>query len=229
VFRKLAEKSNAGAQSPFSMRAPSAGRLYNHATKRVRSPHRQSVVDRPKSLDEPVLSVTSKTSPSIIDRFTGDLGVATIAIPGGDLAQVKQPRARDLSIDYLRTTLTLMVLAHHSCLAYTSWAFFDKQDSFRSTAPVVDATRWAFFDYAENFNDVFFMSLMFFISGLFVYPALRKHGTFRFIRDRLRRLGIPFAFALVILMPDCLLCVVATVLKQQWIFGFLQAAGSEGF
>jgi hypothetical protein len=45
------------------------------------------------------------------------------------------------------------------------------------------------------------MSLMFFISGLFVYPALRKHGTFRFIRDRLRRLGIPFAFALVILMP----------------------------
>ena len=130
---------------------------------------------------------TSKRRPPMTDRFTGDLRVATIAIPGGDLAQVEQPRIRDLSIDYLRTTLTLMVLAHHSCLAYTSWVFFDKQDSFRSTAPVVDATRWAFFDYAENFNDVFFMSLMFFISGLFVYPALRKHGTFRFIRDRYHR------------------------------------------
>jgi glucans biosynthesis protein C len=34
-------------------------------------------------------------------------------------------RSRDLSIDYLRTTLTLMVLAHHSSLAYTSWAHFD--------------------------------------------------------------------------------------------------------
>src|SRR6202046_1148094 len=135
------------------------------------------------------------------DRFTGDLSVVTKAIPGGDLAQVKQPRARDLSIDYLRTTLTLMVLAHHSCLAYTSWAFFDKQDSFRSTAPVVDATRWAFFDYAENFNDVFFMSLMFFVSGIFVYPALRKHGTMRFIRDRFLRLGVPFAFAVTVLMP----------------------------
>ena len=91
---------------------------------------------------------------------------------------------RDLSIDYLRTTLTLMVLAHHSSLAYTSWAYFDREHIFRSTAPIVDTARWAFFDYAENFNDVFFMSLMFFVSGLFVYPAPRKHGTVRFIRDR---------------------------------------------
>jgi glucans biosynthesis protein C len=127
--------------------------------------------------------------------------VVTRATPDPALATIKQPRDRDLSIDYLRTTLTLMVLAHHSCLAYTSWAHFDKLDSFRSNAPVVDVTRWAFFDYAENFNDVFFMSLMFFISGLFVYPALKKHGTVRFIRDRVLRLGAPFAFALVILMP----------------------------
>ena len=86
---------------------------------------------------------------------------------------MKEPGKRDLSIDYLRTTLTLMVLGHHSSLAYTTFAHFDKQHMFRSTAPVVDVTRWVFFDYAENFNDVFFMSLMFFVSGLFVYPALR--------------------------------------------------------
>jgi glucans biosynthesis protein C len=110
-------------------------------------------------------------------------------------------RRRDLSIDYLRTTLTLMVLAHHSSLAYTSWAFFDREHVFRSTAPVVDVTRWAFFDYAENFNDVFFMSLMFFVSGLFVFPALRRHGTLKFMRDRLLRLGVPFAFAVIVLMP----------------------------
>jgi glucan biosynthesis protein C len=108
---------------------------------------------------------------------------------------------RDLSIDYLRTTLTLMVLAHHSSLAYTTFAHFDKQHFFRSTAPVVDVTRWAFFDYAENFNDVFFMSLMFFVSGLFVLPALRRHGVAGFIRDRLLRLGVPFAVAVVFVMP----------------------------
>lgn len=111
------------------------------------------------------------------------------------------PRGRDLSIDYLRTTLTLLVLAHHSSLAYTSWAYFNREHIFLSTAPIVDTTRWAFFDYAENFNDVFFMSLMFLVSGLFVYPALRKHGTLRFLRDRLLRLGVPFIFAVTLLMP----------------------------
>jgi len=45
------------------------------------------------------------------------------------------------------------------------------------------------------------MSLMFFVSGLFVYPALRKHGPVRFIRDRFLRLGVPFAFAVTLLMP----------------------------
>ena len=53
-----------------------------------------------------------------------------------------------------------MVLGHHSSLAYTTFAHFDKNHMFRSTAPVVDVTRWVFFDYAENFNDVFFMSLL---------------------------------------------------------------------
>src|ERR1700733_15617883 len=131
-------------------------------------------------------------------------------------------RARDLSIDYLRTTLTLMVIAHHSSLAYTTFARFNKQHIFQSTAPVVDSARWIFFDYAENFNDVFFMSLMFFVSGLFVYPALRRHGTLGFIRDRLRRLGIPFAFALVILMP---IAYYASWQLSSNNNGFLQTAG----
>jgi hypothetical protein len=128
-------------------------------------PKNQAV--RPKAMDwgppvcqDPVMTQAQALSDSATDMIasTGKSG-------------------RDLSIDYLRTTLTLMVLAHHSSLAYTSWAHFNKEHIFRSTAPVVDGMRWAFFDYAENFNDVFFMSLMFFVSGLFVYPALRKQPT----------------------------------------------------
>jgi hypothetical protein len=155
--------------------------------------------------------------------------MVTIATPGPDLAKINQPRDRDLSIDYLRTTLMLMVLAHHSCLAYTSWAFFDKQDSFRSNAPVVDVTRWAFFDYAENFNDVFFMSLMFFISGLFVYSAIKKHGTVRFIRDRLLRLGAPFAFALVILMPIAYYASWQLSAADHGFFDFYKRLAARGF
>jgi hypothetical protein len=45
------------------------------------------------------------------------------------------------------------------------------------------------------------MSLMFLISGLFVVPALRRHGVRQFISDRVLRLGVPFAFTVTLLMP----------------------------
>ena len=109
--------------------------------------------------------------------------------------------ARDVSLDYLRATLTLMVVAHHSSLAYTRFARIDPKNYLASTAPVVDQARWLFLDYAENFNDVFFMSLMFFISGLFVLPSLRRSGAAAFVGHRLIRLGLPFAVGVTVLMP----------------------------
>ena len=124
--------------------------------------------------------------------------------PAVEVIAVPVKKVRDLSIDYLRTTLTLMVVAHHSILAYTTWAAFNKEHVFRSTAPVVDGSRWIVFNYAENFNDVFFMSLMFFISGIFVYPAVRRHGALTFAKDRLLRLGVPFVVAVCGFMPVAL-------------------------
>ena len=97
---------------------------------------------------------------------------------------------RDMAFDYLKATVVLMVVAHHSCLAYTTFAHFDPANYLKSTAPVVDTARWQFFDYAENFNDVFFMSLMFFISGLFVWRSLRRSGVLAFTCGRLLRLGV---------------------------------------
>ena len=154
--------------------------------------------------------------------------MTTTAIPVNS-GRLKPPPARDLSIDYLRTTLTLMVLGHHSCLAYTTFARFNQQHMFESTAPVVDSTRWIFFDYAENFNDVFFMSLMFFVSGLFVYPALRKHGTLNFIRDRFLRLGVPFAFAVGFLMPIAYFASWQLTGRSIGFLDFYQRLASGGF
>ena len=94
-----------------------------------------------------------------------------------------------------------MVVAHHSSLAYTEFAHVDPRNYLASTAPVVDASRWLFLDYAENFDDVFFMSLMFFVSGLFVLPSLRRSGTAAFLRHRCVRLGLPFVIGMLTLMP----------------------------
>jgi len=129
--------------------------------------------------------------------MNSDSATATIASPS-DLAT----RPKDVAFDYLKATLILMVVAHHSCLAYTTFAHFDPAHYLTgSSAPVVDTARWQFFDYAENFTDVFFMSLMFFISGLFVWPSLRRSGALVFLRGRLLRLGVPFAVGVVLVMP----------------------------
>ncbi|HUI71026.1 MAG TPA: acyltransferase family protein [Spirochaetia bacterium] len=115
--------------------------------------------------------------------------------------QSREKRGREVSIDYLRAFVTLLVLAHHSSLAYTTFAHLDTANYLLSTAPIVDSQRWGFLDYAENFNDVFFMSLMFFISGLFVWPTLGKKAVSHFLRDRLLRLGLPFLVGAAFLMP----------------------------
>jgi hypothetical protein len=56
-------------------------------------------------------------------------------------------------------------------------------------------------DIFEDFNDIFFMSLMFFISGIFVLPALKRKGSRAFLRDRFFRLFIPFIIGVTLLMP----------------------------
>ena len=117
------------------------------------------------------------------------------------MTSIETHSMRDISLDYLRATLVLMVVAHHSSLAYTTFAHFNPINYLFSTAPVVDSSRWLFLDYAENFNDVFFMSLLFCISGLFVWPALQRYGVLKFLRQRLMRLGIPFILGSSFIMP----------------------------
>jgi len=104
-------------------------------------------------------------------------------------------------LDYLRSFITLLVVAHHSSLAYTTFAHFNKEAYILSTHPIVDTVRWKGLDIFEDFNDIFFMSLMFLISGIFIVHSLEKKGIRPFIRDRFRRLFIPFAIGVTLLMP----------------------------
>jgi glucans biosynthesis protein C len=124
-----------------------------------------------------------------------------MSLPQSAPASITTAQSRDISFDYLKATLVLLVVVHHSYLAYTTFAHFDPAHPLASTVPVVDTARWWFFDYAENFNDVFFMSLMFFISGLFVWPSLRRSGPRTFLLSRLLRLGLPFAAGVLLVIP----------------------------
>ncbi len=114
---------------------------------------------------------------------------------------MKERQGRSYWLDYLRGFITILVVAHHSSLAYTTFASFNPQAYNASTHPIVDAVRSKGLDIFEDFNDVFFMSLMFLISGIFVAPSLARKGRRQFIRDRFRRLFIPFLIAVTFIMP----------------------------
>jgi hypothetical protein len=106
-------------------------------------------------------------------------------------AQVRaapKAKARNAALDRGRTFITMLVLIHHSVIAYTYFGHTDR-DAFLG------------FDCVVMFNDSFFMAAMFFLSGLFVWPSLQRKGTGWFLRDRGWRLGLPFVVCALLLMP----------------------------
>ncbi len=117
------------------------------------------------------------------------------------------PKPKDnIAIGYLRAFVTLLVLAHHSVLAYHPdapplTASLTAQPRWWQAFPVVDSRHWTGFSLFVGFNDIFFMSLMFFLSGLFVWNSLRRKGSRHFFRDRAIRLGLPFLAAAAIIAP----------------------------
>lgn len=110
-------------------------------------------------------------------------------------------------IGALRAFVTVLVVAHHSVIAYLpevkapSMAAWTAKGLVWTAFPVVDSQRVPEFGLLVSVNDVFFMSLMFFISGLFVWPSLMRKGALRFAGDRIVRLGLPFAIAASLFSP----------------------------
>jgi peptidoglycan/LPS O-acetylase OafA/YrhL len=112
----------------------------------------------------------------------------------------------DVVISSLRAFLTVLVLAHHAALGYVSFmppptdAFANPVRMWRAF-PILDDQRSGVLPWFVGFNDSFFMSLMFLVSGLFVWKSLERKGASAFVRDRLLRLGVPFALAAGLLAP----------------------------
>jgi glucans biosynthesis protein C len=111
-----------------------------------------------------------------------------------------------LALNNLRALVILIVLAFHSVLAYLgslgAAAFpFDSPPYEWRAFPIVDSHRWFGFDVFCAWQDVYLMSLMFFLSALFTWPSLVRKRSRKFLSDRLQRLGVPFVFGLIVVMP----------------------------
>jgi glucans biosynthesis protein C len=122
------------------------------------------------------------------------------------MPRTHSPSPSSLALSNLRAITILIVIAFHSMLAYLVYIPV-KVGDFSSPPwgwrafPIADDRHFFGFDLFCAWQDVYLMALFFFLSGLFVAPSLkRKHG-WPFLRDRLVRLGLPFVFGTLVLIP----------------------------
>ena len=109
-------------------------------------------------------------------------------VAAADISAAAKVKSRNASIDRTRTFLTLVVLIHHAVIPYTYFGH-------------TDAKSFIGFDMIVLATDSFFMAMFFFLSGLFVWPGLGHKSPGTFLRDRLLRLGLPFAIAALTVIP----------------------------
>ncbi|MEK2472788.1 acyltransferase family protein [Streptomyces noursei] len=104
------------------------------------------------------------------------------------------PRPRLYYIDNLRIALTALVVLHHIAVTYGNipvWYY---------TEPAKDGTG-LILDAFVVLNQAFFMGFFFMIAGYFTPASFDRKGARPFLRDRLKRLGIPLLAFLLLIRP----------------------------
>lgn len=133
-----------------------------------------------------------------------------------------------LAIVNLRAVVILIVLAFHSVLPYLAFLPptpypFDSAPYQWLAFPIVDSQRWFGFDLFCAWQDVGLMSLMFFLSGLFVPSSLANKGSWKFLSDRLLRIGLPMALAIIFLAPLAYYAAYRTTAADRSLDAYWQA------
>ncbi len=111
-----------------------------------------------------------------------------------------------LALSNMRAVVILLVLSFHSVLAYLD---FLPAQPYRFDAPpyqwqafaIIDSRRFFPFDLFCAWQDVCLMSILFFLSGLFVWPSLSRKGGTKFLSDRMMRIALPCALVVLLVSP----------------------------
>lgn len=98
---------------------------------------------------------------------------------------------RLLFFDMVRNLAMLSVILFHAVAAYSTvtphWGLHD--GSFVAA------------DIIRHLFDVFMMPVFFFVAGFFALPSLTKQGSWKFLKGKFKRLGVPWLLAILIVVP----------------------------
>ncbi len=103
---------------------------------------------------------------------------------------------RDHYIDRLRTTITALVILHHTAITYGgSGGWFWREHSTDGSPSSILLTLFC------ATNQAWFMGFFFFLAGYYTPASLNKKGPAAFLRDRFCRLGLPLLAFIFLLGP----------------------------
>jgi glucan biosynthesis protein C len=99
--------------------------------------------------------------------------------------------ARVIFMDNLRYLMVVLVIVYHAVAAYAIVApHWTVHDTSMFAADIV-----------RELFDVFMMPILFFAAGYFTLPSLAKKGVREFLKDKVKRILIPWALAVLIVAP----------------------------
>lgn len=126
-----------------------------------------------------------------------------------------------LYIDNIKVLLTILVVLHHTFIAYSSSEGWYYNEETRFLGARILSTAFV------SINQSFFMGYFFLLAAYFTESSYTKKGTFKFIKDRLIRLGIPLLFYSFILTPFiCYLVYYFTKENHITLFEYLSRYNS---
>jgi peptidoglycan/LPS O-acetylase OafA/YrhL len=103
---------------------------------------------------------------------------------------------RDAGLDALRATMTLLVVFHHTALTYGAiggWYYREVATDGRLETKLLILFC--------TVNQAYFMGLFFLIAGYLTPGAVARKGAFRYLGDRLLRLGLPLLLYVLLISP----------------------------
>lgn len=96
-------------------------------------------------------------------------------------------------LDWLRVSVVLLVIPHHVALTYShvgkGYIYTEKPVNF------------IYYLIQSDFLNLWFMSLLFFVSGFSIFYSLKKRDIKSFLLERVKKLLLPTIFVLLLLGP----------------------------
>jgi len=134
-------------------------------------------------------------------------------------------KTRIYFLDNLRTFLIFLVVLLHAGLVYES--------VLEQSWIVVDPDKNNSIGLIRMYLDIFVMFVMFFISGYFIRQSVLKNSTTDFIKSKFRRIMIPWAVAVLTLIPayKAIFLYSRGLPQQEWYsyFHFFHREGGNMF